>query len=80
MNADGTRKIEVTPVNNYLVWIANFSSDSWSLSWTPDDNRIDIPNSIISTENAGGTNRQLFQSGSGSRMLPYRYPLSCHDT
>ena len=59
MNPDGTNKVEVTPLNNYRTWFANFSTESWSMSWSPDGNRIAFQdNSDILVVNADGSNRR----------------------
>ncbi len=49
MNADGTNKVEITPLNN-----------GGTLSWSPDGNRIAFQdNNDIFVVNADGSNRQI---------------------
>jgi TolB protein len=54
MNADGTNKVEITPIN--------YSESYWAgiLSWSPDGNRIAFQdNNDIFVVNVNGSNRQI---------------------
>ena len=75
MNADGTNKTEITPINfdtRYPIW------DAWAMSWSPDGNRIvfqekpdpsAFPNDIFIV-NIDGSDRRALVNGPEDERQP----------
>jgi Tol biopolymer transport system component len=72
MNADGTNKTEITPMSfdtRFPIW------DAWSMSWSPDGNRIVFQEpsafpSDIFIVNIDGSDRHVLINGPGDERQP----------
>jgi Tol biopolymer transport system component len=74
MNADGSGKTEITPVNYVPLW--QWSGwDAWTMSWAPDGRQIVFSNgsvhaSTLTIVNSNGTNRRDLTTGFNPSWSP----------